>query len=266
MQIYAFVAAIFIGFLLGLIGGGGSILTVPVLVYMLGINPIQASGYSLFIVGLTALVGGLVYFKKNEVDVRTGLFFAVPSFIGVYTSTAFIIPELPEVIFSTGEHQLTKPGLIMLVFSVLMLLASMSMIRAQKYANIGIEQPASQNKLLIFTLGFCVGVIAGFVGAGGGFLIIPALVFLVHLSMRQAIGTSLMIIAIQSLLGFFSDLKNHPSADWKLLITFSLIALIGLVFGIRFSKTIPEGMLKKIFGYFVMILGALILYDQFRKM
>lgn len=266
MEIYGYVAAIFIGFSLGLIGGGGSILTVPALVYLMGINPVQASGYSLFIVGSTAFAGSLVYFKKNEVDIRTGLFFSIPSFVGVYVSRAFIIPHLPDVIFNLGNYRLTKPALIMLVFSILMLTASVTMIRGRKSMTVTDSiRKSPRSKVTILFVGYCVGTIAGFVGAGGGFLIIPALIFLVQMTMRYAIGTSLMIIAIQSLFGFFADLQNQQSIDWKLLNAFALIALLGLFLGIKFSKNISESTLKKIFGYFVMILGALILLDQFRK-
>lgn len=267
MEIIGYFSAIFIGFSLGLIGGGGSILTVPALVYLMGIDPIQASGYSLFIVGLTALIGSLNYFRKNEVDVQAGLLFSLPSFLGVYTSRVFIIPNLPTVILSIGNFQLTKSVLIMFVFSVLMLMASINMVRGQK--TVAMADPSHSNKknlIVILGLGFSVGSVAGFVGAGGGFLIIPALIFLVQMSMRTAIGTSLMIIAIQSLLGFVSDMKNQQSIDWSLLCVFAVIAIFGLFFGMKISNKISERNLKKIFGYFVMVLGAVILFDQFRKL
>ena len=267
MEIAGYFSAIFIGFSLGLIGGGGSILTVPALVYLMGIDPVQASGYSLFIVGLTALIGSLNYFRKNEVDARTGILFSIPSFLGVYISRVFIIPNLPTVIFSVGSFQLTKSVLIMFVFSVLMLMASINMVRGQKTVTMADpNRKNSKNLIVILGLGFLVGTVAGFVGAGGGFLIIPALIFLVQMSMRYAIGTSLMIIAIQSLLGFLSDLQNQQSVDWKLLFAFAAIAMFGLFFGMKISNKISERNLKKIFGYFVMILGAVILIDQFRKL
>lgn len=266
MEIIGYLSAILIGFSLGLIGGGGSILTVPALVYLMGIDPIQAGGYSLFIVGLTALIGGLNYFRKNEVDVRTGILFSIPSFLGVYTSRVFIIPKLPTVIFSVGNLQLTKPVLIMLVFSVLMLMASINMVRGQKTVIIAHpNRKNSKNLISILGLGFAVGSVAGFVGAGGGFLIIPALIFLVQMTMRHAIGTSLMIIAIQSLLGFLSEVKSQQSIDWSLLSAFAAIAMFGLFLGMKLSYKISEKNLKKIFGYFVLILATLIFLDQLRK-
>lgn len=266
-EIFGYTAALVIGFSLGLIGGGGSILTVPVLVYLMGIDPVHASGYSLFIVGITSLVGSTFYFKKNEVNLRAGLFFSIPSFLGVYFSRAYVIPQLPPIIFSMEGFQLLKPGLIMLVFSILMLTASLFMIRGRQSEQVqsGIE-PNANGRFSILIVGFGVGTVAGFVGAGGGFLIIPALIFLVQMSMRCAIGTSLMVIAIQSLLGFAVDLKNQESMNWQLLLIFALIAVSGLFFGIRISKKISDNDLKKIFGYFVMILGTFILYDQIRKM
>lgn len=268
MQIIGYFSAIFIGFSLGLIGGGGSILTVPALVYLMGIDPIQASGYSLFIVGIAALTGSLNSFRKSEVDIRTGVLFSIPSFLGVYTSRVYIIPNLPAVIFSVGHFQLTKSMLIMFVFSVLMLMASINMVRSRKTVimTTGSDPQISKNLISVLGLGFSVGAVAGFVGAGGGFLIIPALIFLVQMSMRTAIGTSLMIIAIQSLLGFLSDMKNQHSTDWSLLFAFAAIALVGLFFGMKISNKISERNLKKIFGYFVMVLGALILFDQLNKL
>lgn len=268
MEIVGYLSAIFIGFSLGLIGGGGSILTVPALVYLMGLGPLQATGYSLFIVGLTALIGSFFYFKKNEVDVRTGLFFSVPSFLGVYTSRIFILPNLPETIFSVGNYQLTKSGLIMIAFSILMVLASTIMIRGSKSSavNVQVTSLSLKGQFSIFIVGFGIGSVAGFVGAGGGFLIIPALIYLIGLPMRRAIGTSLMIIAFQSLLGFSVDFQNQQAMDWPLLIAFAVIAIVGLFFGMMLSKKISDSNLKKIFGYFVLVLGALILFDQFSKL
>ncbi len=266
METYGYIASIFMGLSLGMIGGGGSILTVPILVYLFTINPVLATAYSLFIVGLTALVGGVSYLKKGEVDLKTGLIFAVPSFIGVYMTRAYLVPQLPDPVFSIGEQAISKPLLIMLVFAVLMVVASLSMIKAKKPVASPKEFSAKSRFLLISLEGLVVGGITGFVGAGGGFLIIPALVLLVGMPMKIAVGTSLFIIAAKSLLGFIGDIQHQAYIDWKLLFTVSGIAIAGLFIGMSVSKKISEKTLKKGFGYFVLIMGAFILYDQIKKM
>lgn len=267
MEIYGYIAAIFMGLSLGLIGGGGSILTVPILVYLFAINPILATAYSLFIVGLTALVGGGFYLKKGEVDLKIGLIFAVPSFIGVYLTRAYIMPQLPDPVFSLGTHAISKPLLIMVVFAILMVIASISMVKTKKESIIPAKEFSPLNKFLLISLeGLVVGGITGFVGAGGGFLIIPALVLLVGMPMKIAVGTSLFIIAAKSLLGFIGDVQHQAFIDWQLLFTVAGIAIVGLFIGMSLSKKVSEKALKKGFGYFVLIMGAFILYDQTMKM
>jgi uncharacterized membrane protein YfcA len=267
MEIYGYIASIFMGLSLGMIGGGGSILTVPILVYLFAINPILATAYSLFIVGLTALVGGGFYLRKGEVDLKIGFIFAVPSFVGVYLTRAFVVPQLPDPVFSIGSHVVSKPLLVMLVFAVLMVVASISMIKNKKTTVEPKKEISSVNKFLLISIeGLVVGGITGFVGAGGGFLIIPALVLLVGMPMKIAVGTSLFIIAAKSLIGFIGDVQHQATIDWKLLLTVSGIAIMGLFVGMSLSKKISEKTLKKGFGYFVLVMGTFILIDQIKKM
>lgn len=266
MELLGYIASIFMGLSLGMIGGGGSILTVPILVYLFGINPILATAYSLFIVGLTALFGGFGYLKKGEVDLKTGFIFAVPSFIGVYITRRFVVPSLPDPVFSIGEMAIGKSLLIMLFFAVLMLAASVSMITAKETTTTRAPLSPAMKFGLISLEGLVVGGVTGFVGAGGGFLIIPALVVLVGMPMKIAIGTSLFIIAAKSLIGFVGDLQGAAVIDWKLMLTVSGIAIVGLFLGISLSKKVSETALKKGFGYFVLIMGAFILFDQFKRM
>lgn len=266
MEILGYIASILMGLSLGLIGGGGSILTVPILVYLFSVNPILSTAYSLFIVGLTALVGGTFYLKKGEVDLKTGFIFAIPSFIGVYLTRAFIVPSLPDPVFSIGSTTVSKALLIMFVFAVLMVVASLSMIKSNKGVTEAKKISNSSRILLISAEGLIVGGITGFVGAGGGFLIIPALVVLVGLPMKIAVGTSLFIIAAKSLIGFIGDVQHQAFIDWKLLFTIAAIAIGGLFLGMSLSRKVPEKALKKGFGYFVLIMGTIILIDQIRKM
>lgn len=266
IEILGYIASIFMGLSLGMIGGGGSILTVPILVYLFKVDPILATAYSLFIVGLTALFGGFNYYKKGEVDLKTGFIFAAPSFLGVYLTRSFIVPNLPDPVFSLGSLPVSKALLIMLVFAILMVLASLSMIRSKGSEAQKKEMSPSMRYIVIALEGLIVGGITGFVGAGGGFLIIPALVILVGLPMKRAVGTSLFIIAAKSLLGFIGDIQHQPFIDWTLMLKIAGIAIIGLFIGVTFSNKVPEKILKKGFGFFVLIMGSFILIDQLRKM
>ncbi|MCE3009170.1 MAG: sulfite exporter TauE/SafE family protein [Proteobacteria bacterium] len=266
MELLGYFASILMGLSLGMIGGGGSILTVPILVYLFAVNPVTATAYSLFIVGLTALVGGMFYLKKGDVDLKTGFVFAVPSFIGVYLTRAYVLPSLPDPVFSMGETLVSKSLLIMLVFAVLMVLASVSMIKNRIRQARKLEMSSSLRAFVIGLEGLFVGGVTGFVGAGGGFLIIPALVVLVGLPMKIAVGTSLFIIAAKSLIGFVGDLQQHTSIDWQLLITIAAIAMTGLFLGMKLSSHVSEKSLKKGFGYFVLMMGTIILIDQFRRL
>ena len=224
--IIGFAAAILIGVSLGLIGGGGSILTVPVLVYILGIDPVLATAYSLFVVGSTSLVGAGTYMKKGLVNYKTALVFAIPSFIAVFLTRKFLVPALPDPLFSIGEAMITKNIGIMVFFALIMLAASYSMIRGKKGESEE-EEEVKFNLPMIALEGSVVGVITGIVGAGGGFLIIPALVLLAKLPMKMAVGTSLLIIAAKSLIGFLGDLSSQ-TIDWQLLLIFTCLSIVGI--------------------------------------
>lgn len=265
MELFGYLASVLMGLSLGMVGSGGSILTVPILVYLFKIDPVLAASYSLFVVGFTALVGGIFYYKRGEVDLKAGLIFAIPSFFGIYITRAYVMPRLPNQIFTIGSLVVTKPLLIMIVFSILMLLASISMITS-KGATSSIVEKTLRKKILISVEGFIVGCIAGFVGAGGGFLIIPSLIFLIGMPMRIAVGTSLFIIAANSSFGFIGDIQRQVDIDWKLLLSVATIAIFGLFLGITLSKKVPEKILKKSFGYFVLAMGIFVLVDQIKKL
>ena len=259
MELIGYLCAILIGVVLGLLGGGGSILTVPIFVYILGVSPILATSYSLFVVGFTAMVGVYKNYKKSMVDVKTGVVFAVPSFIGVFIARKFLLPKIPNEIISVSNFLLTKDIMIMLLFSVLMFIAAFFMIKGQKEINHS-EEIHHKNFLLVFD-GLIIGILTGIVGAGGGFLIIPALVFFTKLSMKKAVATSLMIISIKSLVGFTGDL-GQLKIDWLLLISFTAISVIGIFIGIYFNQFIQERQLKRGFGYFILTISILIIFNE----
>ncbi|QOI98616.1 MAG: sulfite exporter TauE/SafE family protein [Flammeovirgaceae bacterium] len=261
MEIIGFAASIVMGLSLGLIGGGGSILTVPILVYLFGVDPVLATAYSLFVVGLTSLVGSFSHFKSGNVDLKTALVFGVPSIVAVYATRKFIVPVIPDTLFTMGSFTMTKPLFLMVLFAVLMLLASVSMIRKSA----GLKRKEGEQKYnfpLIFAEGILVGGVTGLVGAGGGFLIIPALVLLAGLPMKQAVGTSLLIIALKSLIGFTGDLESGQPIDYGFMLLFSGFAIAGILLGSYLQRFIPNEKLKPGFGWFVLVMGVYILAKE----
>jgi len=259
-EIFGYLGALIIGIVLGLIGGGGSILTVPILVYLLFINPVTATAYSLFVVGVSSLVGAIRNIQKGLVDFRTAIVFAIPAFIAVYTTRRFLVPAIPDKLFSIGDFLVTKNIGIMIFFAIIMLVASISMIKERKAKAVA-DAVIVFNYPLIVTEGLIVGVITGIVGAGGGFLIIPALVLLAKLPMKKAVATSLLIIAIKSLIGFIGDIENLD-IDWSFLLIFTGISVLGIFLGIYLSNFIEGKKLKKGFGWFVLIMGVYIIYKE----
>ena len=261
MEIIGYAAAIIMGLSLGLIGGGGSILTVPILVYLFGVNPVVSTAYSLFVVGLTSAVGSFSHFKKGNVHLKTAIIFGIPSIIAVFLVRKFVVPAIPDEIFSIGSFVMTKSLGVLVLFAVLMLLASFSMIRKPKQQKETSSEP-KYNFTLIFIEGLLVGGVTGLVGAGGGFLIIPALVLLAGLPMKQAVGTSLLIIALKSLIGFTGDLGSGLEIDYVFMLIFSAFAMVGIIIGSYLTKYIPNEKLKPAFGWFVMVMGVYILAKE----
>lgn len=260
MEIIGYIASLLIGVSLGLIGGGGSILTVPVLVYLFGVNPVLATAYSLFIVGATSLVGTYPKYKSGEVNLKTALIFGIPSIIAVFATRAFIVPAIPKEVFQIGDFVVTKSLLMMMLFAVLMVFASVSMIRNKK-GKVSETGEQKFNYPMILLEGAIVGVLTGLVGAGGGFLIIPALVLFSKLPMKQAVGTSLLIIAAKSLIGFTGDLGKQ-TMDWTLLLSVTGLAIVGIFIGNALSKKVSADGLKKGFGWFVLVMGIYIIVKE----
>ncbi|GCD78545.1 UPF0721 transmembrane protein [Thermaurantimonas aggregans] len=266
MEILGYIASILIGVSLGLIGGGGSILTVPVLVYLLYVEPVAATAYSLFIVGLTSAIGSYTYFKNQLVNVRTAIVFGIPSIVAVFATRAYIVPAIPKEVFAIGDFVVTKSLLLMLLFAVLMIAASYSMIKKENPNKTGESESGKQefNYPLILLEGTVVGILTGMVGAGGGFLIIPALVVLSKLPMKEAVGTSLVIIAAKSLIGFFGESSETPM-NWPLILMVSGMAIVGILIGSALSKKIDGKKLKPAFGWFVLVMGIYIILKETLK-
>ena len=258
-ELLGYIGALFIGIVLGITGGGGSILAVPILVYIMNYNPIIATAYSLFIVGTTSGVGTFQNFKKGFVVPKIAFQFAIPSVIGVYLTRKFIVPRIPEVVFYFGSLQLSKTTFLMLLFAVVMFMAAYSMLKSKKEEALVIIE--SKSLIIVVLKLFFVGILIGLIGAGGGFLIIPALLNFAKLPMKKAIGTSLLIITINSLIGFIGDIQNTV-VDWTFLLIFSAVSVIGIFIGLYIQQFINEKNLKKIFGVFVLVMSFLILYKE----
>lgn len=260
MEVAGYIASILIGLSLGLIGSGGSILTVPVLVYLFAVEPVSATAYSLFIVGSTSLVGAFPKYRQGLIDLKTAFVFGVPSIIAVFATRKFLVPLIPRKVFTMGDLVITKPILLMVLFAILMILASFSMIKSNKQQT-GDVQLQSFNYPMIILEGIVVGILTGLVGAGGGFLIIPALVLFCKLPMKKAVGTSLLIIAAKSLIGFTGDLSNYPM-NWNLLLSVTAAAVAGIFIGNMLSNKISGDKLKKAFGWFVLAMGIYIILKE----
>lgn len=246
-MVWAWIGALFIGVSLGLLGSGGSILTVPVLVYIVDLPEKVAIAESLGIVAAISLVGSIPYVIKKEVHWRSFFYFGIPGMIGTYGGAA--ISE-----FVSGHLQLT-------IFAVVMIMAAYMMISDKSKLN-----PAKKIHVpewLLIIEGLAVGVLTGLVGVGGGFLIIPALVLVSGLPIRLAVGTSLLIITLKSSLGFYKYIdvlaKENLAIDWRLFIIFSLIGIIGSIIGGKVGEKISQKQLRKGFGFFLILMGTYIL-------
>ena len=259
MEIIGYIASILVGVVLGLLGGGGSILSIPILVYLFGVEPVMASAYSLFIVGVTSFVGAIPKYREQLINLKTGILFGIPSIIAIFCTRKWIVPAIPDVVVELSGFILTKRGLVLGLFALLMVLASVSLIRKRK-------EPTSASQrfrtFLVIIEGLLIGFLTGLVGAGGGFLIIPALVFLTGLPFKTAVGTSLFIIAINSLIGFLGDLLNYQ-IDWSFLLSITSLAVVGILAGNFLSRRILSFYLRKAFGWLTLLMGCWILVKEF---
>ncbi len=263
MLFFGYLAAILMGVVLGVIGGGGSILTVPILVYLMGVPAETATGYSLLIVGATAAFGALRYFRDGLVDVRASVLFAVPSIIAVYLSRAYLMPAIPETLMAS-PFSLSKNTAIMVLFAALMLVSAIMMLRnAYRPSPVATSNSASTssdaNVALIVLEGAVVGVITGILGAGGGFLIIPALVLILGMPMKKAVGASLFIIALKSLLGFMGDLQAGIALEVPLLPLMLLATFMGMAISTKVAGKLEGPVLQKFFAYFTLVIAVFIM-------
>jgi len=258
MEIFGYIALFCVGLVLGTLGGGGSILSVPILVYLFSIDTVMASAYSLFIVGTTSLVGTCIKFNSSLVNIRTGIQFGIPSLIAIFITRRWLVPLIPDLICQIGSFQLSKRSLILGIFAILMILASLALIKRKR------DQESSGNKVpapFLILAGLTTGVLTGLVGAGGGFLIIPALVYLAKLPFKTTVGTTLFIITINSFVGFVGDVFYQP-INWNFLLLITSLAITGIIAGGRIVNLLPTQKLQKSFGWFILVMGTWILWRE----
>lgn len=263
MELAGYLASFLVGISLGLVGGGGSILMVPVLVYLFGITPVSATAYSLFVVGATSLVGAIPKIKQDLVSFRTALIFGAPSIVAVFLTRKYLVPAIPDVVLRWDPILVTRSTFLMLLFGIIMTAAAVSMLTGRECVDCDENEQQRFRVPLIVLEGILVGTLTGLVGAGGGFLIIPALVKLSKLSMKKAVGTSLVIIAAKSLIGFSGDVHaGAATIDYRLLVSVTALAVLGILAGNGVSKKVDGEKLKRGFGWMVLIMGIYIVIAE----
>lgn len=263
MEILGYIAIILAGISIGLIGAGGGILTVPILVYLFAINPIIATAYSLFLVGSTSLMGVIPKYLSKNISFKTALIFGIPSMISVFITRKFILPEIPNTVFHIGEIAVSKSLFLMVLFAILMIFAARSMLKKRALASDSQNDNTTVRPIFVSLLGFLEGCLTGLVGAGGGFIIIPILTLLAKIEIKKAIGTSLLIVAVKSLIGSIGDVTSgYLEIDWPFLLTISSLSIFGMFIGNVLSKKIDGQRLKSGFGWFILIMGIYILIKE----
>jgi len=260
IEIFGYIGAVIVGMILGLMGGGGSIIAVPILTYLFHISPITTTAYSLFVVGTSASIGTLNNWKKGLIDYKVALVFAIPAFLAVYVVRKYVMPLIPLELITINDFVITRDMAIMVFFAVIMVCSAISMIKKKTYMAIG-HQSHHDNYLLIICSGISIGLLTGVIGIGGGFLIIPALVLLLNIPMKKAVATTLFIIAIKSLVGFLGDLGT-TEINWGFLLVFTALSTIGIFFGLYLSSYIKGIKLKKSFGWMILLVAFGILYKE----
>jgi uncharacterized protein len=256
MELLGYIAIICIGLVLGSIGAGGSMLAIPVFVYLFAMDMETAGAYSLFLVGVTSLAGVALKQRQQIVCLRTAFFFGLPSISGAFISRKWIIEIIPDLLWRSSSLVLTKDHALLGLFSILMATSSLILLLKMKPAY---EANSKPRLLYLMCLGFLVGLLAGLVGAGGGFIIIPALIILARQSFSTVTATSLVIIAANSLLGFCGDLLNRP-IDWQLLLGITALSMLGLLLGYWWNNDVHRRFSPQLaFAWFTLIMALSIL-------
>lgn len=263
LETIGYIGALIIGLIMGLTGSGGSILSIPILAYLFHFDEKTATAYSLFIVGITALGGGMRNLFSKQVSLKSILYFGVPAIVGVLLMRRIVMPILPEVLFHILSFEITRRMFVFGIFGLLMLVAAYTMLNKPKIQLAEIESQKFEFHPLMVTEGFFLGIFMGLIGAGGGFLIVPALMLIAKLPIKRAISTSLVIVCMNSLAGFFLGDFTYMEVEWSFLFTFVLISLIGILIGGTLAKRINGEKLKKYFAYFIILMSIFVFVMEF---
>ena len=260
LDIIGFFGAFLTGIVIGLFGGGGSILAVPIFVYFFKLNPVLATSYSMFVVGSSAAVGTIININKKLIAYKTALIFTLPALVSVYMTRRFLIPNIPDILFSFKDFDITKKMVLMLFFSFVIIISSVLMMKKPITESIT-KTPSQKNYGLLIVIGLAVGILTGLIGAGGGFIIVPALVVFAKTTIKQAVATSLIIITFNSIIGFSSDLSFFK-IEWDFLILFTALSISGTLIGTYISSFVRESTLKTNFARFMIVMAAVIIFKE----
>lgn len=259
MEFFGYASLIGVGLLLGMMGGGGSILSVPILVYLFSLDVVVASSYSLFIVGSTSIVGTALKRRDRFIDVPSALWLGAPSLLTTFCTRKWIVCSIPEVLFMYGSTPLTRRALLLSLFATVVIVSAVMVLRSrQSTKNDFSSRP---NPLALILAGVGVGFLSGLAGVGAGFLILPALILLAGLRFDIAVGSALPVIAMNSLVGFLGGLSSHP-VNWIFLGSISMLAVLGMFVGNDVANRFPAGTLKRAFGWSSLVLGIWILLTE----
>lgn len=258
MEFVGYLALICIGVVLSILGGGGSMLSVPILVYLFSLDIVTASSYSLFIVGTTSLLGVWLKQKEQRIDLRSGVIFSASSVIAIFSTRRWLMYQIPEKIMLDDQVLVTKRALILGMFAFLAITASLVILMKKNWPT---RDHGEQRLAFLLPVGFATGLVAGFVGVGGGFLILPALLIFARLPFKIAIGTALLVIGFNSLLGFLGDVMTHP-IDWSFLLVITGMAAVGMLLGNFYEKKMPAHFLRLSFGWLLLVCAMTILVKE----
>ncbi len=262
LHILGYLGALLTGFVLGLLGGGGALLSIPVLVYMFKIEASVATGYSLLLVGIAALSGAVQNVRKKWVDYDAALYYGIPSVITVYTVRRYVMPNLPKTILQIGTYTLDKNHLILFILSAVMFIAAYKMITSNSTQASEVQPKQRSHYLQLILYAVLIGAFLGLVGTGGGFLMVPALIYFANVPTKKAIGTSLVLVTVNSFIGFLGDIGSHNAFDWQFLLTFSAFSVTGVFIGHYVAAFIHNDKLKSYFGWFILAVAIFIIVKE----
>lgn len=260
MAIVGYLAALGVGALLAVIGGGGAILALPILVYAFGLPAWTATTYSLFIVGCTAAIGAARHARAGAIDYAAAMRFGLPALVAIHLVRALLFPRIPASFAVPMMGVVTKDLLVMTVLAIAMMASAYGMLRRPPLKPLPLP-PSSSSAVFVKSAGrgFAVGLFTGMVGAGGGFLLVPALSMVERLPLERAIATSLFVIAVNSLLGFTGDVIAGAPIDWILLLSISGMAGLGMLGGTAFTRGLDDRHIRTVFGSTLVAIAVLMI-------